>query len=110
MWLLPLLYIEARLETSDGKNREKAPVERFQRRRDSGASSLVLGTKKRLVNRQSFYLLKTKSILVQLGHYRPLQAEQAVVGAGNPGHHATEAVLAGPVSLCHNGIHIVEGI
>ena len=46
MWLLPLLYIEARLETSDGESREKAPVERFQRRRDSGASSLVLGTKK----------------------------------------------------------------
>ena len=37
------LYIKARLETSDGDSREKAQVERFQRRRGSGASSLVHG-------------------------------------------------------------------
>ena len=43
MRLLPLLYLKSRLETSDGFSREKAPVERFQRRRDSGASSLVHG-------------------------------------------------------------------
>ena len=41
MWLLPLLYIEARLETSDGNSREKAPVERFQRRRDIPASKFL---------------------------------------------------------------------
>ena len=37
------LQFTSRLETSDGNSREKAPVERFQRRRGSGASSLVHG-------------------------------------------------------------------
>ena len=48
------------------------------------------------------------SILVQLGGYCFL--EGAVVGAGNPGHHAAEAVLTGPGGLGSHGYGVVEDI